>query len=193
MIGRVDYAEERRRTACMVRYYIYNYTAQAFFDGKNALTTGPNPGNKDQSNTVTFGDTYTINADDGEFVPCDVQSARGQSRLRPEPVRAPALGMKLNENMPDNYIQITVGNYFNVACGTCAPGYFNVNNYQLSDDFQMTSGKHQFAFGFDGRKQQFNSTNNQQSNGQFTFSGGTTTGYSGDNLADLADRPSRPP
>ena len=42
-------------------------------------------------------------------------------------------------------------------------------------------GKHQIAFGFDGRKDQFNSFNNQQSNGQFTFNGAT----SGDGLADL--------
>jgi hypothetical protein len=93
--------------------------------------------------------------------------------------------MNFAENMPNNYIQVTVGNYFNVACGTCAPGYFNVNNFQISDDFQLTIGKHQIAFGFDGRKEQFNETNNQQSNGQFTFSGGSTSGYSGDNLADL--------
>jgi len=49
----------------------------------------------------------------------------------------------------------------------------------------MTKGKHQIAIGFDGRREQFNSLNNQASNGQFTFSGGSTTGYSGDNLADL--------
>jgi hypothetical protein len=89
------------------------------------------------------------------------------------------------DNMPDNYIQVTVTNYFNVACGTCAPGYFNINNYQVSDDFSLIKGKHQIGFGFDGRKDQFNETANQQSNGQWNFSGGSTTGYSGDNLADL--------
>ena len=53
------------------------------------------------------------------------------------------------DNMPDTYMQITVTNYFNVACGTCAPGYFDVNNYQLSDDYSMTKGKHQIGFGVD--------------------------------------------
>src|SRR5207302_3358619 len=74
-----------------------------------------------------------------------------------------------------------------VACGTCAPGYFNVNNYQLSDDVNRVMGKHQFAFGFDFRKEQFNSTNNQQSNGQITFSGSTVAANrsTGDSLADL--------
>ena len=45
----------------------------------------------------------------------------------------------------------------------------------------MIKGKHQIAFGFDCRKDQFNSVNNQQANGQFTFNGTTT----GDGLADL--------
>ena len=66
------------------------------------------------------------------------------------------------------------------GCGTCAPGYFNINTYQVSDDFTRIKGKHQFAFGFDGRKDS-STRNNQQANGQFTFSGNTT----GDGLADL--------
>ena len=84
------------------------------------------------------------------------------------------------DNLP-NYIQLTISNYFNVACGTCAPGYFNVNNFQVSDDYTWIHGRHQFAFGIDARKEQFNSTNNQQANGQITFNGNTT----GDALADL--------
>jgi hypothetical protein len=74
-----------------------------------------------------------------------------------------------------------------VGCGTCAPGYFDVNTYQVSDDFNLTRGRHQFAFGVDARKQQFNSLNNQQSNGQITFTGSTTAGSlsTGDSLADL--------
>ena len=183
-IGRVDY-NKSEKNQMFVRYYIYNYTAETFFNGTNALTTGPNPGNRDETNTLTLGDTYTIS-------PTKVNSfhvtfdRRADNRGAPPNLFGPqALGMKINDNMPDNYIQVTVGNYFNVACGTCAPGYFNVNNFQLSDDYQMTWGKHQIAFGFDGRKEQFNETANQQSNGQWTFSGGSTTGYSGDNLADL--------
>ncbi|HVW11113.1 MAG TPA: carboxypeptidase regulatory-like domain-containing protein [Bryobacteraceae bacterium] len=184
IIGRIDYVKSARHQI-YGRYYIYNFTAQAFFDGKNALTTGPNPGNLDETNSVTLGDTFTLS-------PTKVNSfhatfnRRADNRGSASNLFGPkTLGMNLNENMPDNYIQVTVGNYFNIACGTCAPGYFNVNNYQISDDYQMTKGKHQLAFGFDGRKEQFNSLNNQQSNGQFTFSGGSTTGYSGDNLADL--------
>jgi hypothetical protein len=87
-------------------------------------------------------------------------------------------------NVP-NYTQLTVSGYsgggFNVGCGTCAFANFDINTYQLADDYTFIRGKHQLAFGFDGRKDQFNSFNNQQSNGQFTFNGSVT----GDGLADL--------
>ena len=84
-----------------------------------------------------------------------------------------------------NYTQLSVSGYsgggFNVGCGTCAPGFFDINTYQMADDITWIKGKHQIGFGFDLRKDQFNSVNNQQDNGQFTFNGGTT----GDGLADL--------
>jgi hypothetical protein len=178
-IGRLDYLRSENHSMYL-RYFIYDYTAVAFFDGKNALTTGPNPGNRDRSHTLTFGDTYT-------FGPSKVNSfhatfdRRADNRGSAPNLFSPNdLGVNMFDNLP-NYIQLTISNYFNVACGTCAPGYFNINTYQVSDDFTWIKGRHQFAFGFDGRKDQFNSTNNQQSNAQISFNGGTT----GDALADL--------
>src|SRR5579871_871154 len=180
LISRIDFVKSDKHDM-YARWYTYNYTALTFFDGKNALTTGPNPGNKDETNSITFGDTYTVS-------PTQVNSfhatwnRRADNRGAPPNLFGPnTLGIKpFAENMPDNYIQISVSNYFNVACGTCAPGYFNINTYQLSDDYQMTKGRHQLSFGFDFRKQQFNSTNNQQSNGQWAFG----TAETGDGLGD---------
>jgi carboxypeptidase family protein/TonB-dependent receptor-like protein len=178
-IGKVDYVRSEKHSL-FGRYYLYNYTAQTFFDGKNALTTGPTPGNRDRSQTVTIGDTYT-------FTPTRLNSfhatfdRRADNRGSAANLFSPNdLGVNMFDNVP-NYIQLTISNYFNVGCGTCALGYFNVNTYQLSDDFTLIHGRHQFGFGIDFRKEQFNSTNNQQANGQFTFNGNTT----GDALADL--------
>ena len=184
VIGRVDYVISDKQSI-YGRFINYNYTAQRFFDGKNALTTGPNPGNLDNTVGVTIGDTYTV-------TPTMVNSFHATFNRRadnrgsaPNLFGPQALGIQnFADNMPDNYMQITVSNYFNVACGTCAPGYFNVNTYQLSDDYQINKGKHQIAFGIDGRKLQFNSLNNQQSNGQWSFTG-STTANTGDSLADL--------
>ena len=126
VISRIDYTINSQHSF-YARYYIYNYTAQAFFDGKNALTTGPNPGNKDESNTITLGETYVIN-------PTSVNSfhatfdRRADNRGSASNLFGPqSLGIKntnggpFADNMTDNYIQVTVGNYFNIACGTCAP------------------------------------------------------------------------
>ncbi len=184
VIGKVDYVLSDKHTM-YGRYYIYNYTAQRFFNGTNVLTTGPNPGALDETNNATFGDTYTVS-------PTSVNSfhatfnRRADNRGSATTLFGPqALGINgFNDNMPDNYMQITVTNYFNVACGTCAPGYFDDNTYQLSDDYSMTKGKHQFGFGVDVRKLEFNSLNNQQANGQWVFTGSTTVN-TGDSLADL--------
>jgi hypothetical protein len=183
-ITRVDYARSEKHTL-YGRFFNYNYTAQAFFNGTNALTTGPNPGNRDNTVTATLGDTYILSPTMVNSFHATFDRRADNRGSAPNLFGPQALGItNFADNMPDTYMQITVSNYFNVACGTCAPGYFNVNNYQLSDDFSITKGKHQIGFGFDGRKEQFNSLNNQQSNGQWTFTGSSTVN-TGDSLADL--------
>lgn len=181
-IGRIDYNISSKHFF-FGRYYIYDYTALSLFDGHNALTTGT-AGNQERSQTLTIGDTYTL-------TPTKVNSfhatfdRRRDNRGDAANLFNPAdLGVNMYVAIP-NYTQLTVSGYsgggFNIGCGTCAPGNFDINTYQLADDFTWIHGRHQLGFGFDGRKDQFNSYNNQQANGQFTFNGQTT----GDGLADL--------
>ncbi len=181
-IGRIDYNISSKQFL-YARYFIYDFTALSLFDGHNALTTGT-AGNKDRSQTMTFGHTYTIS-------PTKVNSfhatfdRRRDNRGDASNLFSPKdLGVDMYQAIP-NYTQLTVSNYsgsgFNIGCGTCAPGNFDINTYQLADDFTIIHGRHQIGFGFDGRKDQFNSYNNQQANGQFTFNGAT----SGDGMADL--------
>jgi hypothetical protein len=177
-VGRVDYVVNAKNTM-FGRYFLYDYTLPATFNGTNALTT-TTAGNDDRAQTATFGDTYT-------FSPTSLNSfhitfnRRRDNRGSASNLFSPAdLGVNMFNLLP-NFINLTVTNYFSVGCGTCAPGYFNTNTYQLSDDYTVIRGKHQFGFGVDVRKLQLNIVNNQQSNGQFTFGGA----YSGDNLADL--------
>ena len=110
---------------------------------------------------------------------------RRDNRAGPPDLPSPnALGVNMFDNTA-NYSNISVSNYsgggFGIGCGSCAFANFDINTYQMADDFSIIKGKHQIGFGFDGRKDQFNSFNNQQSNGMFTFNGQT----SGDGLADL--------
>lgn len=181
-IGRVDYVLSSKQSL-FARYYIYDYTGESLFNGTNALTTGT-AGNNERSQTMTVGDTYTftptiVNAFHATF------DRRRDNRGDASNLFSPKdLGVNMYDAIP-NYTQLSVTNYsgsgFNVGCGTCAPGDFDVNTYQLADDVSWIRGKHQIGFGVDVRKDQFNSINNQQDNGQFTFNGGTT----GDGLADL--------
>jgi len=180
-MGRVDYVQSEKHSM-FGRYYLYNFTAQAFFNGTNVLTTGPNPGNRDQTMTATFGDTYALSPTAVNSFHATFDRRADNRGAAPGLFGPDTLGIQgFAENMPNTFMQITVTNYFNVACGTCAPGFFDVNNYQLSDDYSKTIGKHQITAGFDFRKEQFNSVNNQQSNGQWTFSGTAT----GDALGDV--------
>ncbi len=182
VIGRIDYNVSSKQQF-YGRYFIYTYKALSLFDGHNALTTGT-AGNDQRSQTMTIGDTYTLS-------PTMVNSfhatfdRRRNNRASASNLFSPTdLGVNMFINYP-HYTQLSVSGYsgggFNVGCGTCAFSNFNINTYQLADDFTIMRGKHQIAFGFDGRKDQFNSFNHQQSNGQFTFNGAT----SGDGLADL--------
>ena len=181
-IGRVDYNVSAKQ-AFFGRYFIYDYKALSLFDGKNALTTG-SPGNEQRSQTMTIGDTYTFSASAVNSFHATFDRRRN-NRASAATLFSPVdLGVNMFINYP-HYTQLSVSSYsgggFNVGCGTCAFANFNINTYQVADDFTLIRGKHQIAFGFDGRKDQFNSFNHQQSNGQFTFGGQT----SGDGLADL--------
>jgi len=177
--SRIDFNKSDKHQM-FARWYIYNYTALTLFNGTNALTTG-SPGNKDETNTITWGDTYTVSPTQVNSLHLTWNRRADNRGSAPNLFGPTTLGIQnFAENMPNNYDQITVTNYFNVACGTCAPGYFNVNNYQVSDDYSWSKGKHQIGFGFDFRKEQFNETNNQQSNGQWSFG----TAITGDGLGD---------
>ncbi len=181
-IGRVDYNISSKQIF-FGRYYLYDYLALPIFANNNALTTG-SPGNWDRSQTMTVGDTYTVSASSVNSFHATFDRRRDNRASALDLPSPNSLGVNMFDNTA-NYTQLAVSGYsgggFSIGCGTCALANFDINTYQLADDFSIIRGKHQIGFGFDGRKDQFNSYNNQQSNGQFTFNGSTT----GDGLADL--------
>ncbi len=182
-IGRIDY-NINSKNFFYGRYYIYDYNAEVIFANNNALTTLAAPGNQDRSQTMTIGETYSISGSAVNAFHMTFDRRR-DNRQAPPSLFSPAdLGVNMFINA-SNYTQLSVSNYsgggFGVGCGTCALANFDINTYQLADDFTLIRGRHQIQFGFDGRKDQFNSYNYQQANGQFTFNGT----YTGDGLADL--------
>jgi hypothetical protein len=181
-IGRVDYNISSKQMF-FGRYYLYDYLQLPIFNNNNALTT-QTAGNWDKSQTMTIGDTYTVSATMVNSFHATFDRRR-DNRAGPLNLPSPnSLGVNMFDNTP-NFTNLTVSGYsgggFGIGCGSCAFANFDINTYQLADDFSIIKGKHQIGFGFDGRKDQFNSFNNQQSNGMFAFNGQTT----GDGLADL--------
>ena len=98
---------------------------------------------------MTIGDTYT-------FSPTAVNSfhatfdRRRDNRASASNLFSPKdLGVNMFINVP-NYTQLTVSGYsgggFNVGCGTCALANFDINTYQVADDFTLIRGKHQIGF-----------------------------------------------
>ena len=177
-IGRVDYVRNEKHSM-YGRYYIYDYTAETTFNGSNLLTT-TTAGNKDRSQTGTFGDTYAFSPTVLNSFHATFDRRRDDRGAAPNLISPSTVGIT-NNQLLSNFIDINVSNYFGAGCGTCAPGYFNVNDYQLSDDFTLIKGKHQLGFGADIRREQLNIENNQQSNGIFNFNGTV----SGNALADF--------
>jgi hypothetical protein len=181
-IGRIDY-NMSSKNVFFGRFYMYDYLQLPIFNNNNALTT-QTAGNWDRSQTWTIGDTYTVSAAMVNSFHATFDRRR-DNRAGPLDLPSPnALGVNMFDNTA-NYTNLSVSNYsgggFGIGCGSCALANFDINTYQVADDFSIIKGKHQIGFGFDGRKDQFNSYNNQQSNGMFTFNGQT----SGDGLADL--------
>ncbi len=178
-IGRGDYVMSEKQSLYF-RYYIYDFTAETTFNGSNLLTT-TTAGNQDRAQTATFGDSYSISPTILNAFHATFDRRRDNRGAAPNLISPQSLGVNSYELLP-NYIDFSVSNYgLGGGCGTCAPGHFDVNTYQLSDDFTVIRGRHQLAFGVDARRLEMNIVNNQQVNGISTFSGSIT----GDALADF--------
>jgi hypothetical protein len=168
VIGRVDWIQNSKHSL-FGRYFIAQYKNPPVYDGKNLLTT-TQPGNFERVQSITIGDNYT-------FGPSSVNSFHaGFTRRRDN--RGPAsnqispkdLGINVYSAVP-NFLLVNVTNFFSVGCGTCAPGHFNVNTYQVADDVDLIRGRHEIAFGGNIIRTQNNLISGFNENGTFTFNG----------------------
>ena len=63
---------------------------------------------------------------------------------------------------------------FTTYCGTCAPGHFNLNDFQVADDLNWVKGRHQLGFGFNVIRVQNNTISGFDENGAPTWNGSFT-------------------
>jgi hypothetical protein len=178
VIGRVDFVQNEKHTI-FGRYFIDAFKNPATYDGKNLLTT-TQAGNLEMAQSATIGDNYafgpgTLNS--FHFTFNRRRDDRGPTNI---PINPTLLGVNMYSAVP-NFLLFTVTGGFSTFCGTCAPGHFNVNAFQVADDVDIIRGRHQMAFGFNLVRVQNNTISGFQENGNFTFNGSRT----GIGLADF--------
>ena len=178
VIGKVDYLRSEKHTL-FARYLISDFINPNGAVPGNALTTQrADLSYRDQN--ITLGDTYV-------FSPNTINSVH-LTGMRNRTTRAPApgegvgtdYGIKQFNPVPEMFI-LNVSNGFSVGSTAGALAIFDPTNVWLADDFDLLRGAHQIAFGGMTFYNQFNSYNNQLTNGQWTFNGSIT----GIGLADF--------
>jgi hypothetical protein len=162
------------------RYFFDRYTNPPVLVGDNLLTS-TSPGNLELAQEATIGDTFT-------FSPTLVNSAHfGFNRRRDNrgptnfPINFTDLGSNMYSAVPNFLLISSMTGGFTTYCGTCAPGHFNLNDFQFADDLNWIKGAHQLGFGFNVIRVQNNTLSGFDENGAPVFNGS----FTGLGLADF--------
>jgi len=170
-IGRIDFVHTEKHSI-YGRYFADAYKNPATYDGKNLLTT-TQAGNLELAQSATIGDNYTFGPRTLNSFHATFNRRRDDRGPTDIPINPTLLGINMYSAVP-NFLLFSVTGGFSTFCGTCAPGHFNVNSYQVADDVDVIRGRHQMAFGFNLVRVQNNTISGFQENGNFTFNGSRT-------------------
>lgn len=177
-IGRVDYVFNTKHSL-YGRYFIDDFLAPPPFSINNLILT-QNPGNWERAQSLTIGDNYSFTANLVNSSHVTATRRRDNRGVNPSDINATKLGSNMFSEIPD-FLLMTISGYFNVGCGTCAPGHFNVNTWTEADDVDWIRGRHHFAFGGLLIRSQNNTLTGYDENGTFSWTGT----FTGDGLADF--------
>ncbi|HTD24650.1 MAG TPA: TonB-dependent receptor [Terriglobales bacterium] len=178
IVGRMDYVFNSKHSL-YGRYLIDDFRAPAPFSPTNLLLTA-NPGNLERAQSFTLGDNYSFSSNLMNSAHLTLTRRRDNRGVDPRDINPTTLGSNMFVAIP-NFLLLSVNSYFNVGCGTCAPGHFNVNTLSATDDVDWIRGRHHFSFGVTAIRTQNNTLTGYDENGTFTFQGSV----SGDGLADF--------
>ncbi|HEY3456710.1 MAG TPA: carboxypeptidase-like regulatory domain-containing protein [Bryobacteraceae bacterium] len=183
-IGRIDWIQNEKHTL-YGRYFVDGFQNPPTYDGKNLLTT-TQAGNLELAQSATIGDTYLFGPGTLNSFHLTFNRRRDDRGPTDIPINPTMLGINIYSAVP-NFLLLSTTGGFSTFCGTCAPGHFNVNSYQVADDVDVIRGKHQIGFGFNLIRVQNNTISGFNENGNFAFNSSRT----GLGLADfLAGLPS---
>src|SRR6185312_15818872 len=178
IVGRMDYVLNQKHSL-YGRYLIDDFRSPAPFSATNLLLTAT-PGNLERAQSFTLGDNYAFTSTLMNAFHFPFTRRRDNRGVDPSDINPTTLGSNMFVAIP-NFLLMSVSSYFNIGCGTCAPGFFNVNTWTGADDVDWIRGRHHFAFGALAIRTQNNTLTGFDENGTFSFNGGFTK----DSLADL--------
>jgi len=182
-VGRADWAQSTKNSVS-ARYFILDYANPAFYTD-NLLTTS-RPGLLQRSQSIAVGDQFSltssmVNSFHVSFGRLAV--TRSNPSKMPNPV---SLGVNMYNATP-NYMEISISNHFTIGGGSNATATFIRNQWQYADDVDLIRDKHHLIFGGEFLANQMDETNDQYTNGWFSFDGSQTgsSTVSGDALVDF--------
>jgi hypothetical protein len=168
-IERTDFIVSQKQTL-YGRYFWDHWTNPPVLVGSNLLTS-TSPGNLELAQEATIGDSYTFNPTTVNTFHFGFNRRRDDRGPTSFPINWTDLGSNMFSNSPNFLLISGMTGGFTTYCGTCAAGYFNVNDYQLADDVNMVKGRHQFGFGANVIRVQNNTLSGFDENGAPTWNG----------------------
>jgi hypothetical protein len=177
-IARVDYTLSQSQSLYL-RYFLTHSLQPSTYDGKDPLTMTL-AGADDMVNSAVVGHTWiinpgTVNAFHATFNRSSVTKFQGQE------YDASTLGINMTTLVPGHIVATVSGGGLYTSSVFSYPSRDPTYDYQLSDDFSLIHGNHQFGFGFNGIYILQNVFGPLNGDGNFTFNGSA----SGSPLADL--------
>lgn len=173
-VTREDYTINSRHSM-FSRYMIDGYQYPSYYYPNNILVTFQAPGQYQRVQSAVIGETWTISSN-------LVNNLRAMGDKRVDHRRSAPGGPDSNTigvtqyNAYPAFLLISAStsganHSWSTYCGTCSPGYFNLDDEGISDDLTWVKGKNQIGIGGEFLRIHFNENVGYQADGNFTFNG----------------------
>lgn len=173
-VTRIDYNINAKNNL-YGRYMIDGYQYPSYYYPTNILVTFQAPGQYQRVQSATIGEAWTISSHLVNNVHLMGTKRVDHRASAPGGPDSNTIGITAYNAFPA-FLLIAVasnnGNHnWSTYCGTCSPGYFNLDDEGVSDDLTWVKGKHQIVVGGEFLRIHFNANVGYQADGAFEFAG----------------------
>ncbi len=163
---RVDWTINQKNSA-YGRYWYDYYQHPSFYSPTDILITDAS-GNFEQVQGLTLSETWVPTSTFVNTAHASISLRNIRRGPAGTGINADTIGINLYQDSPD-YLPITATSKWTLYNG--APAVFVENTVSFADDISWVHGRHQFGFGGEYTRSEFNENNVYQGNGVFGFSG----------------------